>query len=76
MSRLSSHTNAGLNNRYSAKEYVLASFMKGKKHAVLPMTAININPINVEKGEIKLCGETTPLTIVGKGRLSISSFVI
>ncbi|CAF4465653.1 unnamed protein product, partial [Rotaria sp. Silwood2] len=58
---------AGINNRYSSKEYVLASFMKGTKHAVIPTTSININPINTDKGEIKICGDTTPLIIVAKG---------
>ncbi|CAF3934597.1 unnamed protein product [Rotaria sp. Silwood1] len=67
MSRCSSRSTAGVNHRYSTKEYVLASFMKGKKHAVVPMTAININPINMGKGEIKICGDTQPLTIVSKG---------
>lgn len=67
MLRCSSRTSAGISNRYSSKEYVLASFMKGKKHAIIPMAAININPVNTDKAEIKICGDTTPLTIVSKG---------
>lgn len=70
MHRSSSRTTAGINNRYSSKEYVLASFMRGEKHAVIPITSININPIDTDKGEIKICGGTTPLTIVAKGSLS------
>jgi hypothetical protein len=69
MHRSSSRSTAGINNRYSSKEFVLASFMKGKKHAIIPITSININPINTDKGEIKICGDTTPLTIVAKGLL-------
>ena len=60
---------AGMNNRYSSKEYVLASFMKGKKHAVIPVTAININPMKTDKAEVEICDDTTPLTIVSKGLL-------
>ncbi|CAF3787006.1 unnamed protein product [Rotaria sordida] len=67
MIRSSSRLTAGINNRYSSKEYVLASFMKGTKHAVIPTTSININPINTEKGEIKICGDRTPLTILARG---------
>ncbi|CAF3337080.1 unnamed protein product [Rotaria sp. Silwood2] len=67
MLRCSSRTTAGMSSRYSCKEYVLASFMKGKKHAVIPVMAININPMNMDKAEIKICGDTTPLTIVSKG---------
>lgn len=67
MYRCSSRATAGVNNRYSSTEYVLASFMKGEKHAVIPLSAININPINMEQGQIKICGNTTPLDIVSKG---------
>lgn len=69
MFRCSSRTTAGTNKRYSSKEYVLASFAKGTKHAVIPVTAINVNPVNCGKVEIKLCGEATPLNIIGKSKL-------
>lgn len=67
MHRSSSRATAGINNRYSSGEYVLASFMKGKKHAVVPTTSININPLDMDQAEIKICGKSTPLTIVSKG---------
>ncbi len=69
MYRCSSRATAGINNRYTSKEYVLASFMKGKRHAVIPLTSINVNPMNTDKAEIKICGDTTPLTIISKGLL-------
>ncbi|CAF1655497.1 unnamed protein product [Didymodactylos carnosus] len=66
MHRSSSRSTAGVNHRYLSSEFVLASFMKGKKYAILPLAAININPVNMEKAEIKICGDMTPLTIVAK----------
>ncbi|CAF3116780.1 unnamed protein product [Rotaria sp. Silwood2] len=67
MHRSSSRVTAGINNRYSSKEYVLASFMREKKHAVITITSISINSSNTEKSEIKICGDTTPLTIIAEG---------
>ena len=76
MHRFSSRITAGINNHYSSKEYVLASFMRGRKHAVIPITSININPVNTDKGEIKICGDTTSFTIVAKGSLSFAFLLL
>ena len=73
MYRSSCRVTAGVNNRYSSGEYVLASFMKGKKHAVIPTTSININPLDMDKAEIKIFGKPTSLTIMSKGSLYLSS---
>ena len=47
---------AGVNKRYDEQEYLLVSFQHLKKHSVVPMGSVTIDPLDQQNGSIKTFG--------------------
>ena len=59
--------NAGINKRYDEQTYCLVSFPDHSKHALVPSTVINMDPIDDRAATIKVRGIKRGVQIVGSG---------
>jgi hypothetical protein len=60
--------NAGVNNRYDEHTYCLVSFPDHRKHALVPSSVVNIDPIDDRAASIKIRGIRRDIYIVGSGK--------
>ncbi|CAF1553491.1 unnamed protein product [Didymodactylos carnosus] len=66
----SKRSTAGKNSKYDERNYMLVSFPKLKKHAMVPSLLVNVDPLDKQNGNIKTNGTRKPLRIICAGSKS------
>lgn len=64
------------NTRYNPATYVLASFPKKNKHAILPKHQVTVDVIDEQNGTVRSSGFKQPFRIIAEGELISLSIVI
>lgn len=54
-------------NKYNQEEYVLVSFPQSNKHSVVPISSIDIDPLDQRNGSIDTFGSRKNLRIIATG---------
>ena len=60
-------------NKYNQEEYVLVSFPQSNKHSVVPVSSIDIDPLDQRNGSIDTFGSRKNLRIIATGKHSNQS---